>query len=380
MPREKPHHVDADFSLPSPTATTARSSRTNGVGLAWVQENGNRHRVSEYASLAPSARPDVSCPVCHDRVTLKLGARVTHHAAHRPGVDCAATNPETALHLNVKLHLAEELKNAQALVVRQNCSNRTRRGCAEVREFELARGWTDVRVEMTVGSRRPDITFLYEREAFAAIEVAVTHLVDAEKSIDLERQGLRWIEVTAVPELYAQGDSWTANDALAASRVGATDAWECPSCTRDRREAEFAARNGPHIRHQRVVDYYYPSGKMWREIYETVTELVDGKVVAILLETKASTVFRVEGPDTADSWLALKQAFRFHVEQHAARCHARVECATSWQSVGHTDAAMYQACQLALVPFRFKWSTRYQRWFETKEWRASRGGPASLPR
>lgn len=356
----------------------AHSTRTNGVSLAWVLENGERHQVSDYASLAPSARPAVSCPICHDTVTLKLGSRVTHHAAHRPGVDCAATNPETALHLNVKLHLAEELGKADALRVRQDCVNRNRHGCAEVREFEFARNWTDVRVEMAVGSRRPDITLLHNGEVFAVIEVAVTHLVDAEKSVDLESHGLRWIEVRATPELYAEGAPWTAHEPLVASRIGGMEGWECPACTRDRREEEFAARNGPHVRHRRVVDFFYPSGKSWREVYETVAELVDGEVVAMVLCNRSSTIFRVEGPLTDDAKLALKTAFQAHVRQHAAKCRAECGCATDWEPVSANESAMHLSYRLSVLPFRFKWSVRKQCWFETKEWRARQRRPSPL--
>jgi competence CoiA-like predicted nuclease len=54
-------------------------------------------------------------------VILKLGEVRVHHFAHLADVDCEIARPESALHLNVKMHLANELARGRALVVAQQC-------------------------------------------------------------------------------------------------------------------------------------------------------------------------------------------------------------------------------------------------------------------
>lgn len=59
--------------------------------LEWVIVRGEAHHVSTWADLAPSERPDSVCPICNQAMTLKLGDKVAHHAAHRPGTTtCSA--------------------------------------------------------------------------------------------------------------------------------------------------------------------------------------------------------------------------------------------------------------------------------------------------
>src|SRR4051812_34445335 len=78
-------------------------------GLTWAIVDGVPRHVSEFASLRPGQRPRAICPQCARRLTLKLGSVKRHHAAHMAGDVCAATQPETALHLDTKLALAAAL-------------------------------------------------------------------------------------------------------------------------------------------------------------------------------------------------------------------------------------------------------------------------------
>jgi hypothetical protein len=59
--------------------------------------------VGSWKRLAPGKRPPSYCPVCLERVTLKLGSRNRHHYAHRPESACPAAGVEGALHLAAKL-------------------------------------------------------------------------------------------------------------------------------------------------------------------------------------------------------------------------------------------------------------------------------------
>src|SRR3954470_22028942 len=121
--------------------------------LQWVIVDGEPQRVSTFASLPPRKRPRAFCPVCARPVILKLGQVLDHHAAHAPGVHCAATQPETALHINCKLALAEALRRTDALDIRRQCIE-----CDRTQTFEWMRGWDEVLVELRIeGARRPDI-------------------------------------------------------------------------------------------------------------------------------------------------------------------------------------------------------------------------------
>ncbi len=117
--------------------------------LAWVLVAGENHLVSEYKDLPPWQRPDAFCPVCKDRVILRLGPIKVHHAAHKPKVICAVTQPETALHLNVKLYIAHQLKDASELYFRKPCSGDSDGICYKSKN-KLAifcSNWDEVQVE-----------------------------------------------------------------------------------------------------------------------------------------------------------------------------------------------------------------------------------------
>ena len=86
------------------------------INPQWVKVNDQIRRVSDYAHLPPSLRPKVRCPLCLEPVIMKLGQVKFHHYAHQPDRICVATQPETALHLNTKFHIYEQLeRNLQSL-------------------------------------------------------------------------------------------------------------------------------------------------------------------------------------------------------------------------------------------------------------------------
>lgn len=191
-----------------------------------LHEDAFRH-VSDFAHLPVGARPPVVCPQCDLSVILHLGQKNAHHAAHRPEALCALTAPETVLHLNTKAHLHAQLSNASQLYVSQPCYGwwapdiGPRRGghveCfgrGSRRPYLWLEGWDRVEVEKTVGGRRPDIVFYRGVEAVAVIEVKATHAVDVEKSADLDRAGLPWLEVEADEDIYDGEEPWTPDQPL----------------------------------------------------------------------------------------------------------------------------------------------------------------------
>jgi hypothetical protein len=93
----------------------------SGGTLVWAMIDGELRPVSRYARTSPRLRPQAFCPGCEQPVTLKLGGSNRHHFAHRADLLCPATNPETALHFNAKLHLARELESGSKLRLPRHC-------------------------------------------------------------------------------------------------------------------------------------------------------------------------------------------------------------------------------------------------------------------
>jgi hypothetical protein len=123
---------------------------------------------------------------------MKLGLIRVHHVAHEPNMVCPATQPETALHLNTKLYIAEQLKHTSKLIIRNECASGYI--CDATRDEALVSDWTDVQVETVFGSRKPDVSLYRGEQLIAAIEVRVTHPVDREKATYLQERGIPWPE------------------------------------------------------------------------------------------------------------------------------------------------------------------------------------------
>src|SRR4051812_24061701 len=111
----------------------ARFGRMDRLGLTWVLVGGRPRRISDFAALPARSRPRATCPECGGKLTLKLGRIRRHHAAHAPDATCAATQPETALHVDTKLYLASELAMAigvaGGLVIRRACEGSVLESC-----------------------------------------------------------------------------------------------------------------------------------------------------------------------------------------------------------------------------------------------------------
>lgn len=202
--------------------------------LDWVVVGGQLRAVSEFATLRPAERPAVSCAGCGEALTLKLGPVVRHHAAHRPGATCAYSGGEGVLHLRTKIHLAEALRQMLAvgvgapvtrarLPIRVACTqaqtpvplawhptrdaaqSRTRAAiglCDQALLAPWTQGdWDRVEVETAVPHAtrryRPDVSLYAGERLVGAIEVLVSHAVDAEKAAALDGAGIAWVEVCA---------------------------------------------------------------------------------------------------------------------------------------------------------------------------------------
>lgn len=283
------------------------------LGLAWVLVDGRPRSVSDFAALPARRRPRPSCPLCGRGLTLKLGRIRRHHAAHAPNDHCAATAPETALHIDTKLYLAAQLASAiasdAALLIRQRCEGTPLATCDIVRDEDWVRGWDEVVIEASVLAEarlRPDIVLRRNGVPIAAIEVLVSHRVPDEKAAAFEDAGLPWIEIQADPTLLDGDTAWRVNRALPVARVGrrgTSPTWRCDAHVRRSRRQRGA----------RVVDIYQPGGVHSRAVYRVDDQTVEHAVTALVLSRASREIASHPCDDTPQSqraaWRALRMAF-----------------------------------------------------------------------
>ncbi|HEU4993647.1 MAG TPA: competence protein CoiA family protein [Gemmatimonadaceae bacterium] len=286
------------------------------AGLTWVIAAGVPTHVSSFAGLAPRERPRVVCPQCGGRLTLKLGRILRHHAAHSARAACPATQPETALHLDLKFHIAARLREASsqsaALVVRRRCAGVGSEACDLGHEETWTSAWDDVVVETRVGVAtplRPDILLQRAGHAIGAIEIRVSHAVDERKAAALDGAGVPWIEVRGDAAMLAGASEWSADRPLPIASEGGGDAtgawgpWRCPrhaaahtawvgqAAARHAADAE-AGRHRVVLRAARVVDVFHPDGTRDRAIYRIERHYVDGRLDALVLRNGTREIAR----------------------------------------------------------------------------------------
>jgi hypothetical protein len=218
--------------------------------------------VAAYRALPPRRRPRSFCPVCLERVWLKLGARNRPHYAHLAGSECAAARGEGALHHAAKVHLAEQLGGGAPIRVRPIChrvpQERSTERCTAAPESGWPVRWDEVRVEHSLPSMRADLVLLLGGEVVAAVEVYASHAVDDEKAAKYRGLGIPWIEVPARGVLPEHGDAWTAGDPLPLlgdSRLH-PDVWRCPRHEGLYRGLIEYELNGVHRVARRMVHVY----------------------------------------------------------------------------------------------------------------------------
>jgi uncharacterized protein YlaI len=248
----------------------ALSVSTKGAKLMYCLVDGQARHVSEFAKFPPKSRPAALCPECGERVVLKLGStgRRAHHAAHKPGSVCAITNPESALHLNCKIHIYRQLLLGRELYIRQACAGWV---VPKMGEFgggqcqcrgERSRpclwleAWDGVGVERHVGTRKPDILFYRNGTPVAAIEIYATHAVDEWKRAELKELGIPWLEVKAderiyQPDEYGETEPWSLSKPLPyINSDSPIPTWTCDKCSEEpaRQAARMKARREAEVR------------------------------------------------------------------------------------------------------------------------------------
>lgn len=354
--------------------------------LEWVLVDGVERHVSEFAHLAPKARPGAACPVCDTRLTLKLGSQVAYHAAHRPEASCAAVLAETAAHLNSKFHIAHQLERGvfldpQAhLQIMQDCFG----GCGVRLQDTWLKSWDGVVVEKRLDAsdsnafRRPDITIFRGSTAVGAVEIHVTNSVDGTRASDLARLTRRWLEVAGHESLY-QGTPWHIEQPLLVERVSG-EPWLCDRCAeaekrrrahraKHRAERKHRERNGVQTRWFKVVDFYYPSGKKFRELFTIEEYLDEGRTMSVTLErnnNKPELVSKERPPIDRSSYERLRRALR----RCCTRRNAIVDSPMPWRRPADpVDIPFLQIPNFVYgnitFPRRFEWIGN--RWVQVME-------------
>lgn len=225
------------------------SGTSKAVMLQWVVHEGRDVHVSTFAGVPIGRRPIVTCPDCGGTLTLRLGFERVHHAAHQPGALCALTQPESALHHNAKMYLADQLRQVKELTIEERCvgvaGGNGAPGCHGSRSRRWLAGWEQVQAERGVNGRRPDVTLLRGSDVVGAVEVWVSHRIEPEKREHYAEWGIPWIEVAATEVLIAGDDAWRPDRPLPLVACGPAEPFQCEACAtivaeRARAEAEAA--------------------------------------------------------------------------------------------------------------------------------------------
>ena len=349
----------------------------------WVLVGGELAHVSSFAQLAPRQRPSSACPVCRRSVILKLGSRVAHHAAHRPGDACVVTAGESALHLNTKCHLAAALRDAVAagvatLTVEERCIVGEHLGfpdarCGNTQARVWAADWDDVAIEYRFGQRVPDIMLLKAGEPVGAIEVFATHRVDDEKAAALRELEVPWLEVKAQETLFAAETAWTCAIPLQVEQEGPRRSWRCHP-----HEAEHLAEL-ERRRHRtvtvaaRIVDLYYPSGKRFRALWTVEEHLTDGAPVSarVLMNDHPQLELPVSSSDPASpERRAVRRKFRQAFDawwERCARSARLVDSPMKWAAAPQAKQVAELAFDFRYFPRRYVWAPSRSDWWSPPE-------------
>lgn len=338
----------------------------------WVLVGDELHDVSEFAHLATRSRPEVICPACQHSVILKLGKIRAHHYAHQPDEICITTQPETALHLNVKFYIYKQLLQTDKIIVEQKCTG----GCKKIKKWAWLENWNHVEIEYAVDSFRPDITLIQNGQTIGAIEIAVTHYVQEAKKEYFNTQNIKWLEVEANESIYQGKEAWKAERPFPfATHHPQLDEWICDDC-RERQEKEqqerleaqrkaqarreYEEHNYTEIHAAKMVDFYFPSGKKHREVYFVMKEVKNDQRIKVWVKTEDDVIIAKEnGPITEESLQKLKTAITRKLDGQRSR-GAVVDDFMRWRR--WVPGQKFVPRDTRRFPFRYLWSEQKRKW------------------
>jgi hypothetical protein len=353
--------------------------------LCWVIIDGEVRNVNDYAGIPPRNRPQALCPLCERPVIMRLGNIRVFHAAHQPGDICSATQPETAKHINAKYYLYSQLKSTKKIVINQKCiglkealsvSFATSCPHGNTKPITYIQDWDEVEVERTLSRFRPDITLLRNGEPIGAVEVLVSHSIELNKEEYFEKLSIPWIEVKADDVLPEHGEPWKADCPLPYEKLNNTliaQQYVCQEC--QKRLSEYRKeKQKEEIRKQykitafRIVDFYYPTSKNFRDIYYFEKREVNGKTVEVRIENEEGNIVdRILNPDTTNTQERLKNAFNKHLEIYK-RKGAIVDLPMKWQTWENRIPKVEWKAGDGCFPERYYWSRAEKCWCPIKAW------------
>jgi hypothetical protein len=181
-------------------ATAARPGASAGVQLAWAHDrSGAKVNARRLDPKDRRARAPFTCLGCGEELVPHLGQVRARHFAHRAGSTCALTAPETALHLDAKERLlalcADAFAGRRRVTLLARCPS-----CRRLAPRDVAAEGDGAVAEGAVGALRADVLVTSAGRPALAIEVVVTHAVDAEKEAALATAGVPAVEVDAREE------------------------------------------------------------------------------------------------------------------------------------------------------------------------------------
>ncbi|HEY6002912.1 MAG TPA: competence protein CoiA family protein [Anaeromyxobacter sp.] len=214
-------------------------STMSGAGtvlLAWAKDrSGAKVDVRALDAASRRARAPFSCLGCGEPLVARLGKVRARHFAHRPGSACPLTAPESALHLDAKERLLalcrDAFAGARRVTVLARCP-----ACRGIAPRDLAALGDEAVPEGAVGPLRADVLVRARGRPVLALEVRVTHALDAGKEASLAAAGVPVVEIDAREE-WLRAEPGGAAVAPARSLGFPT----CEAClARERAEAERA--------------------------------------------------------------------------------------------------------------------------------------------
>lgn len=341
--------------------------------LQWVFIDNKLTYISEFAHLKASKRPPALCPVCSRPVTMKLGPERIDHFAHQPGDECATLHPETALHINAKYHIYRELRSmrTRSLTAQDHC-----RTCRATRDYVLLANWDDVEVEKRIEVQRPDLVLVKNGLSIGAIEVFVTHPTARDKAEYLHLLGIPVIEVLGIAVLPLESAAWCSEQPLPVHwQYPERAQWQCDGCVRRNasqkritealqkrkaREQEYKKHNSVKVLRIKIVDFFYPSGGKYRELFLIEHRIRNDQEVELWLKKgiwldKRTVLAHEDAPITQESKERLNEAYLRLLDEQEKRGAIVDSAAMQWQEgwSPHLHSKMIFAD--TWFPRRYRW-------------------------
>lgn len=162
------------------------------------------YRVADGRMYAPREVPlgkrcGCICPACKDELIARheTNGHKTPHFSHDSGADCAK-GLETAVHLAAKQLIEQEkllfLPKVVATLEKANGFGEIHRRKRVLVEEGL-KAMDSVRIEVPLGSIRPDLIAVPLGQSEICVEIAVTHFVDSDKLARVRETGMALLEI-----------------------------------------------------------------------------------------------------------------------------------------------------------------------------------------